>query len=236
MDALKKEFQVTKFNFLQMILITIGMYGFGTMVSTSIVLLSESTEYVSVGLILAFAGCFVCTLVAGAQLIVGFDMAVGMSVNRKRYFISSYVNNYALLLVCFITAGLLSLFDKFFAGVVVPEAEYIMNVSALGLGNFILLMVFISLTLTAMAMFVGALLHKWGMKAFWTLWVIWMVGSIGIPQFFSGREESAIGKAIQSFFARLFQMAAWQWGMLAIVLSGVLTVIAWLILRKEKVA
>lgn len=235
MNALKKEFCVVKYNFLQMVLITLGIYVLGTAVSIGIVRLTDSTEYISVGLILAFVGSFICALVAGAQLYVGFDMAVGMSVSRKRYFATSYTSNYVLILVCFAVTGVLAIFDKFFAKVVAPTAEYIMDVSALGFVNYILLALFVSIVLTAGAMFVGALLHKWGKKAFWTLWVLWMVACIGLPQIADRQKNNPIFIAIGNFFSQLFQMRAWQWCTLSVVSAGLLTVISWLVLRKEKV-
>lgn len=235
MNALKKEFCIVKYNFLQMALITLGIYALGTAVSTGIVLALDSTEYISVGLILAFVGSFICALVAGAQLYVGFDMAVGMSVSRKRYFATSYVSNYFLVLVCFAVARVLAIFDEFFAKVVAPTAEYILDVSGLGFVNYIVLVLFASFVLTSGAMFVGALLHKWGKKAFWTLWVIWMIGCVGLPQMADRQKNNPIFIAIGNFFSQLFQMRAWQWCTLAIVVSGLLTAISWLVLRKEKV-
>ena len=89
------------------------------------------------------------------------------------------------------------------------------------------------LTIVILEMFVQALLLRYGMKAFWGLWLIWMAVCVGIPQLL-GKSKWA-EEVFEQIIAFMAQISKGAWCVTGVVLGvGVLS-LSWLMLRKQRV-
>ena len=93
--------------------------------------------------------------------------------------------------------------------------------------------------LTVIGGFCGALLLRFGRKAFWIMWALWMFGCIGIP----GISDAVIEKP-ESFYGQigiaagniLSQISVQTWGMILGAVSIGAMIGMWIIIRKQQVS
>ena len=95
-----------------------------------------------------------------------------------------------------------------------------------------------ALALATAGAFCGALVLRFGKKAFWGLWFLWMFGFLGVPAI-----SDAVEEAPESFFGMLGQQASEIFRRMPVnawLLLGAAAVLlciggSWLLLRKQQV-
>ena len=137
---------------------------------------STSETVVEVGIIMAIASYVLYELIfEGIGLGQIFNNSLAMGVTRKRLFPS-----YVILCIMKNTIGLLIIIvlgaaERFYCRRAFPdnvkEDVYMILFTGRGLFITISLMFLVSI----IAVFVGALILRFGKKAFWPLWAVWMM-------------------------------------------------------------
>lgn len=236
MGKIKREFSVQKMNFQQMPLIILGLYLFGFVLGLIITVASGEGEFVPLGFIMAFIGAIISSFVIGAQFHMGFKLAVGMGVTRKNYLISFYFVDYVLALECFAAAAAAIALDWgawafFFSG----TTSIFSNLLSFPLLLAVPVLLAAALAFLVVGVFCAALIYKWGKKAFWILWVIWMLAFVGVPQLFSRWGNTALAKMVSGAFSGLLSLSVWAYAALGIAGVAGMVLCTVLVMRKEPV-
>lgn len=195
----------------------------------------EATSYFPVGTLIAalICGLYSILTVIG-QTLVYFNMEVSMGSTRKQFFVSTFVVNvlenvsFVLMLVA-ICAAENALYAVWYAGME-NEINLLPYLIRYGIGA--------ALALLMISGFCGALILRYGAKAGWTFWVVWMVGCIGLPRVIEAADE-----APNSFFgiignnlAGLMQRVPWNiWLCLVVIISLGCFAASYLLIRKQAV-
>lgn len=166
---------------------------------------STSETVVEVGIIMAIASYVLYELVfEGIGLGQIFNNSLAMGVTRKRLFPS-----YVILCIMKNTIGLLIIIvlgaaERFYCRRTFPdnvkEDVYMILFTGRGLFITISLMFLVSI----IAVFVGALILRFGKKAFWPLWTVWMMayllpGKLGKMIDPDGEISNTLGKNVHMF-------------------------------------
>lgn len=218
--------------------IMLGAYLFG-MVLVSVLMLTvvDDNTYAPMGLLFAQLGAVVAAMVIGTRYNADFDMAVKMGATRRGYlpaaFTVSFLEILALTGVLWLLAQFETFFhDTFFSGTVV-EME-----TTGWLGN-IGLALSICVLLVGIIALVGALLHRYGRKAFWVVWAVWMLFFIGGPRILDAVEsgDNSIFGHLGRFLAGFFDGGFGGMNLLWVLLGGGLVsiVVTVLMLRRASV-
>lgn len=157
-----------------------------------------------------------------------------MGCTRSRFFVSFYIVNFIfnLIGVCLLTV--ISLADQALCSVMYPDC-----MNEIELTPYLLRWGILAAAVIPMISgFLGALLMRYGKRAGWILWALWMFGCIGLPRIteaVSEAPDSVFGK-IGSVLINLIRMVP---GNMWICIVGVVSLLglggAWILLRKQQV-
>lgn len=155
----------------------------------------EVESYLALGTVMGLIGGGVYTIfVACASTGNDFNMQISVGCTRKRYFVSHLLANLAGCLTQVILLIGINLAEKALYARIWPwRADemsflpYMFRYGALA-----------AIAAALIAEFCGALLLRFGRKAFWVLWALWMFGCIVIP-----RIAEAADEAPDSVFGRI---------------------------------
>lgn len=166
---------------------------------------------------------------------IHFNNAVSMQIARKRFAISYLITAFIQMLVVVIMVIILGYIDKGLAGVLYPNIEQEFDIVTIFRGPYIVL---ITIGSVILQMFLGAVNLRFGKKAFWVLWVIWM-SMCFLPQRIADAVEnnsnSVFGNIGRGFVNITSKYGAGMWMNLAIVCLIIMSVITVVIIRKQSV-
>ena len=166
-----------------------------------------------------------------------FNNSLAMGVTRKRLFPS-----YVILCIMKNTIGLLIIIvlgavERFYCRRTFPdnvkEDVYMILFTGRGLFITISLMFLVSI----IAVFVGALILRFGKKAFWPLWTVWMIacllpGKMGKMIDPDGEISNTLGKNVHMFLnADVFVPV---WSIIFLALCGVFYLITYKVIIKKQ--
>ena len=199
---------------------------------------STSETVVELGIIMAIASYVLYELIfEGIGLGQIFNNSLAMGVTRKRLFPS-----YVILCIMKNTIGLLIIIvlgaaERFYCRRAFPdnakEDVYMVLFTGRGLFITISLMFLVSI----IAVFVGALILRFGKKAFWPLWAVWMMacllpGKLGKMIDPDGEISNMLGKNVHMFLnADVFVPV---WSIIFLALCGVFYLITYKVIIKKQ--
>ena len=199
---------------------------------------SISETVVEIGIIMAIASYVLYELIfEGIGMGQIFNNSLAMGVTRKRLFPS-----YVILCIMKNTIGLLIIIvlgaaERFYCRRAFPdnakEDVYMVLFTGRGLFITISLMFLVSI----IAVFVGALILRFGKKAFWPLWAVWMMacllpGKLGKMIDPDGEISNMLGKNVRMFLnADVFVPV---WSIIFLALCGVFYLITYKVIIKKQ--
>lgn len=164
------------------------------------------------------AGIYIA-LYMGFSLLINFKLQVGMGSTRKDFLVSSYIVGAvsSLVLVFFVAAAS-----------AVSQAAYsriygtkdILDVTPMVLKWGIPA----AFSLPAVSSMCGALILRFGKRAGWIIWAIWMIGCLGFPwmaETVSGMPDSEIGKVGTSAVSMLRNIPDGMWIVLILIAGAI---------------
>lgn len=232
---IQKEFKLQLDNLWQMSILTFGMFAVGGVISLvmNAVLLKDGAEVVSIGWLFGLMGCLFWFFMVGMQTKAGMENAILMSRTRKSYLAAHYVVNlvYSAVMVAF--AWVLGLAEKGFCALVWPGVSLQVSMTSWFTLPVALMIVIVGVIL---ASFVGALISRFGRRAFWVLWTLWMFGFLVVPRMMGTENKNTLlGMIGQEAFRwiNMLPLTAWKTlGAAGLLLCLVLTPV---LLRRQAV-
>ena len=236
-QSVKKEIQVERDSFWQFPLVVAGLWVFGMVLGLIITFASgENEEFVPMGFILALVGAVISIFFVGAQMHMGFKLAVGMGTTRKSYLGSYYAVSFLLCLECYVVAVCTILLDKAIWALGFSHMKFLFSLpDYVPLFWWPIILVAAAAVSALAGAFFAALIYKWGQKAFWILWSVWMIGFVLLPQLASRWKDTAVAKFVFSIGGLLGAIPLWGWGVIALSVLALMPLTTVLIMRKEAV-
>lgn len=145
-----------------------GVFGIG----------GKSGDLAAAGTLVAAMTLLLIVIFAGAfQILAGFRIALSMGGTRKWYLLTYYLQ---LVVGTLVGGGLLTLLYKI-ETMLTKASESKPLLANIPVKDPLLYVLVLVLILTAAATFFGTLILRFGKKAFWVLWCLWMAGTLGVP-------------------------------------------------------
>lgn len=216
---------------LQFLVAAFGGYVFGIIVMMIIRANIVEKECVTLGMligmiILVFMHFFGITF----SFVREFNMALSMGATRK-----SFVGSYALFNMVELAGLELLLFvlgkiELALISVIYPQCEIILDVTQYFQWKYLLAVI---VGMTVVELFLGAVILRFGMKAFWVVWAIWMFLTL-VPVKLSENEVMAakmhqLGEQIGLENIVQYLFAA------GVVAAVIMAVLGWNLLKKQRV-
>jgi len=229
LNMIKKQFKLRKEEIVLAGIIECVTFILGMIMLVIIVRFDDTIDKVfELGSIIAFcASLFTTFIMVFATFGVSFNNAICMGRTRK-----AYVTSYVTVTICMtcsiiIIAFLFTIVEKALCTVIYPN--YVFEYVAL---NHItpLIIVAVILVEVIVPMFIGTLLARYGMKAFWIMWVIWMFGFTVLPRMISNidiNDNSVIGNIGNKLVSELGGISIASWytvGGILLILMFVTTI------------
>lgn len=220
-----------KMEVLQFLVAAFGGYVFGIIVMMIIWANIVEKECVTLGMligmiILVFMHFFGITF----SFVGEFNMALSMGATRK-----SFVGSYALFNMVELAGLELLLFvlgkiELALISVIYPQCEIILDVTQYFQWKYLLAVI---VGMTVVELFLGAVILRFGMKAFWVVWAIWMFLTL-VPAKLSENEVMAakmhqLGEQIGLENIVQYLFAA------GVVAAVIMAVLGWNFLKKQRV-
>lgn len=236
LEVLKKQFTVQWKDWMGMTLVPLGAWILGLGLHYMVVRLDSTvTSYFPAGTGMAVLAAGLCTVIMGiVQLGIYFNMEVSMGCTRLRFFVSYYVVSFVFS-ACYIgIILLLNIAERVLEKRLYPnlscEIDFLPYLLKGGIPA--------AAAVCLVSGFCGVLILRYGRKAFWVLWAVWMICTIGLPRIHEAMEEAPnslfgwIGNKIGFLFSgftanEVIGIAA---AVSLLSLAG-----AWLYLRKQQV-
>jgi len=181
LNMIKKQFKLRKEEIVYAGIIECVTFILGMIVLALIVKFDDTTDNVfELGTIFALgATLFTTALLAFATFGVSFNNAICMGRTRKSFALAYAVVSLCMTCTVIIVAFLFSIGEKALYPFLYPNYNFeyaVMNhITPMMIAAVILIEVIVP-------MFIGTLLAKYGMKAFWILWALWMFGFTVLPR------------------------------------------------------
>lgn len=195
----------------------------------------EITGYFALGTMMA---AIIAAIYAGLmimlQVSICFNLEVSMGCTRKHFFVSYYLVSFVELLLNWGLMILLNVIDRRLSRWMYPELTEEVN-------YFPYLLKWelpVTAGIVTLGVFCGAVLMRFGKKAFWVLWCLWMILCIGGPRVWNAVEDAPgsvfgrIGTGI-GMIVKAVPTDTWIGSILCISLLG--AVAAYLLLKRQQV-
>lgn len=221
-----------KMEVLQFLAVAFGSYVFGIIVMMIIrANTMEENECVTLGMLIAMIVLVFIHFFGIIFSFVGeFNMALSMGATRK-----SFVGSYALFNMVELAGLELLLFvlgkiELALISVIYPQCEIILDVTQYFQWKYLLAVI---VGMTVVELFLGAVILRFGMKAFWVVWAIWMFLTL-VPVKLSENEVMAakmhqLGEQIGLENIVQYLFAA------GVVAAVIMAVLGWNFLKKQRV-
>lgn len=236
LHAIKQQFQVELIGLVYGIVILAGVSIAGIILMYILANVIDDKEFwIAMGALLGAIGIALYMLVMmGASIGYDFNMQISLGCTRRHFFVSYYVVNasFAVLYVM----GLMGIYriEKGLAAALYSDLDCALDFWPILVRGGIP----IAFLIIAVGGFAGALVMRFGMKAFWVMWAIWMFAFLGVPNISNLTEsapDSVLGRiGIQA--GLLIQSVSVELWITAGVLTGIVSLAGtWLIIRRQRV-
>ena len=195
----------------------------------------EVTSYAGLGGLMAAIGLLFYTIVSAVgQMWTGFNLAVSMNSTRKHFLASYYLVIFPATLVGLALVGLIGWVEESFYRSIYPGLS-----SAMDFQHYLVRYGILAAAVLVLVLgFCGALLLRYGRKAFWIMWAAWMITFLGIPRILDAVEDapgSVFGIIGNKMILLLRGMSDTAWIALGIVLGVICLAGTYGILRRQQV-
>lgn len=234
--TIRKQFLIQWRDWLWMLLIIFGGALAGIALHYLIVLIDhETVSYFALGTVMA---CIVTVFLGGvmivSQFIIYFNAEVSMGCTRSRFMVSVCVVDFLFMVLYAAAAVFVNCAENALDRILYPGMSCEINFLPYLLKWGIPAAAFLCI----LCIFIGILILRFGKKAFWVLWFLWMFGCVGIPQIMEAAEE-----APNSLFGRIGITCAGiinNTSIHTMIILGVLVCalslgITWQLIRKQQV-
>lgn len=212
--SIKQQFKLQWDNLWQFALIILGMYLLGFVLVAILIATGVADTAATLASLFAMLGLAFWFFGVGAQMSIGLTNAIIMSRTRKRYIFSHYAVNLVYTVAQCALVLLLCRLDRFLMGSLYSHLELEVDFAEF-IGFKILVPVVIGGVIVAS--FLGALLTRYGKKAFWVLWSVWMFTFLVLPRASEAAAESGnatilgmVALRVVSFVTAI-PLSTWQW-------------------------
>ena len=222
---LKIQFQTRKAELVQLFLLAAGCYALGMLIMTGVNLWGNAEENVPIGTLIAMvAMAFTHFFCVSFSFIGEFNMAISMGATRKAFVGSYTVFTVAEIALFEFILFVFGCFEQFLLGKAFPQNRLILDVTAFFTWKNCLSVL---IAFTVMELFVAAVILRFGMKAFWTLWIVYMLIAF-LPAKLS-ENEALVAKFHQFSSEYLIRNLL----IVAVVALIAMAVATWRILRRQ---
>lgn len=161
-----------------------------------------------------------------------FNLAVSMGRTRREIIGGYWGLAMAELLVLFLGFWILYGIERLLAGILFPAQEVMGDIRVL-LQPKILLPVMAGIW--CLEFFVGAITMKYGAKAWWSVWAVWMALCLGLPNLLERGMRGMLPAGLQTAGRLLVEGGPAVWIICGAAVMAVLVIAAWRILKKQQV-
>lgn len=239
---MKRIFETWKLNRKDLLILLSAMAGawlFGVVLVAIIMNIAalEAEDY-------ALMGGFMMLIVwVGVNLFVGaftlekqFGMAVSMGRSRKEFIITYWIIYTVNVMIEFASIILLDQLERGLALVLYRGMPCGFDIMPHLLDWRLILGVII--VVPAINLFLGMLMMKFQRKAFWGIWAVWMLGSLGLPRlihFIDENEHHPVAQMLGAVIEGVVALGATGIFAVTAIVSVVLMLIAGIVLKKQAV-
>lgn len=149
---------------------------------------NDVKKYLTAGGGMAVIGLALWIIVVTLQFQYDFNMAITMGNTRSQFIIAYFVILFAENMIGILIAGIICGLEQSIYPLIYPMFEEKENL--LLLPYIIKYGVPGAILFTALGGFFGTLILRFGKRAAWSLWVIWMCITLGLPRAFDLAEEA----------------------------------------------
>lgn len=220
-----------KTELLQFLGITAVGYLIGLIIVFIVMNATKENSYATVGTMLAVIVFAFMNLFGISFSFMGdFNMAVSMGVTRKSFVAGYALFNLLEIAVLEVEIILFGMFEKFMLKTAFPQASMEIDLTTFFTWKYLLgaMVVF-----TVLEMLLGAVILRYGVKAFWVLWAIWMI--VCLAPMNIEKNEKLSGELAKLGLFLGGTLTPQGMVVLVIVLTIVVAAITWNILRKQRV-
>lgn len=222
MDAIRREWRAQWRNLLPQLMMVVAGFVLGRLIALVVELVSHEKEWVPLGALLAAFGLLAIFFTVAMQFVMGLNHAILMSRTRIGFMIGNYLMGMLVLLLGLLLMIALGWMEYVTASTADAQLLGIFRKIAAVLLHPLFLIGF-PVCGVIFADFIGALLARYGKRAGWTLWAIWMLGSLVLPRMAeaSSGKDTLLTRAGQALGKLLSQLTP-----TALVITGVLCTVA----------
>lgn len=235
--VIKKQFAIQSMDWVRLALVIPGSTLFGMLLHYFMVRNdSEAEYYVAIGTLLA---CIMAVLLSAimilGQFVVYFNTEVSMGCLRKHFLVSFYLVSFVFTLAYMAVIIVMNLIENALCRRMYPylssEIDFLPYILKWGVPVIAVLCI--------VGIFSSILLLRFGRKAFWILWVIWMFGCVGIPRVSEAMEDAPnslmgrIGSAVTGYLRGIplnIMIGT------AAAVSVFCMIMSWIFIRKQQVS
>ncbi len=161
-----------------------------------------------------------------------FNWHVGFGRTRKSFFICDVTTEFCWNLISLIIIWALSFAEggilKLFYSSYQEDSK---GLWGMWLGYMIPVL---ALLLSVVRELTGTLIMRFGNKAFWVMWGIWMIICF-VPGKIASNKNGALGKMIERITAWIIGMSISGWAIIGLVFVILMLAVSWLLMRKQMV-
>lgn len=188
-------------------------------------------KYVTLGtLVAAIFAAFIHFLGSVFSFVGEFNMGISMGTTRKELVRSYALFLFVQILLLEIVLVLFGMAEKALLAGMMPQGELRFDLTAYMKPGYLIAIA--AVTMVA-EIFCGAVLLRFGMKAFWVLWAVWMLSAVLLPRLLGNGRLSVWWNRLGLVLGG-HMTAAGIWTAVSAV-TAILAGISWEILRKQKV-
>ena len=221
-----------KMEVLQFLAVAFGSYVFGIIVMMIIrANTMEENECVTLGMLIAMAALVFMHFFGIIFSFVGeFNMAISMGATRRAYVGSYALFNMAELAGLELLLFVLGKIESALMRVIYPQCEVILDLTQYFQWTYLLAVI---VGMTIVELFLGAVILRFGMKAFWAIWAIWMFVTLVPAKLI---ENEALAAKMHQFgmqigFGNIVQYLV----VVGVIAAVIMAVLGWNFLKKQSV-
>lgn len=194
-------------------------------------LLRGEGKYVTLGtLVAAIFAAFIHFFGSVFSFLGEFNMGISMGATRKELVRSYALFLFVQILLLEIVLVLSGMAEKAMLAKMMPGGELRFDLTAYMKPGYLLA---IAAVMMVAEIFCGAVLLRFGMKAFWVLWAVWMISAVLFPRLLDNGRLSVLWNRLGLALGGHMTAAGIWTAVLAV--TAILAGISWGILRKQKV-
>ena len=215
MSAICREWRIQRYNLLPLLALVAGGFVLGRLFALVIGLISHESGWIPLGVIFAGFGLIAVFFSLSMQFTLGLNHAILMSRTRKAFLIGNYPIGALTLLLGMALTLLLGWLEYITAPAADPQLlDLFGRIAAVVLHP--LFLIGFPVGGIIIADFVGALAARFGSRALWVLWGLWMLFAVVFPRLI----DASAGR--DTLFTRAIHALGMLFGRLSLAMLSVI--------------